>query len=198
MKMNRKQLMEISVGFHPGLYTLNERELTHLLGMLNTEQAMSFVSWAPPIFCQQSGSHFTLVGSHLSFGVMAAHIKKRIEIQIVAKDENLPALVEKFNAWDQKLYSALLSNDASSYVGVSRPTLIKRLRLEKGQVCPFCKGTAALVAEENWRSQVKVGQGGKLQCPQCDASVTVTAEELRKFQNYDLRADQLEASRWVH
>lgn len=197
MKMNRKQLMGINIDFHPGLYTLQDQEMTQLLKTFNTEQAVIFVSWAPPIFYQRGDSRFTLVGSHLSFGVMATYIKKRMEIQIITKDENVPALIKAFSDWDKKLYSALLAGDASSYAGASRPTLIKRMRLEKGQFCPFCKGTAALTAEDNWRSQVKDEQGGKLKCPQCEASVKVTAEELKKFQHYDLRSDQVESSRWV-
>lgn len=195
MKITRKQLMEMTISFPKGLCTLEPPELSRILNTFNEGTATTFLSWAPPIFYQHGATPFTLIGRQLSFCIMGTCVTKPTEIEIISEGE-LTDLVEQFSAWDKKLYSALLANDSSSNVGVSRPTFIKRMRLKSGQACPFCKGSAALTADDDWRSRVKESQEGTLKCLQCRATIPVTAHELEKFQDYDLPTDALELSRW--
>lgn len=195
MKFTQKQLLEMTISFHEDLCTLEDPELSRILNTFTKATATTFLSWAPPIFYQHGATPFTLVGRQLSFYIMGTCITKPTEIEVISKGE-LTDLVKQFSAWDKKLYSALLADNSSSLLGVSRPTVIKRMRLENGQVCPFCKGSAALSADDDWRSRVKKSQAGTLKCPQCKASIPVTAHELVKFQDYDLPTDALKLSHW--
>lgn len=195
MKFTGKALLDMNVGFHDDLETLTDPELSRLLNTLNGN-GMQFLSWAPPIFCQNGASPFTLIAGYLSFCIMTKCITQSTEITVISKNELTADRLENYKEWDRKLYSGLLMDDSPSDLGGSRPTLIKRKRLKNGQFCPFCKGTAALTADYNWRSRVKQSQAGTLNCPQCKASISVTAHELEKFQNYDLPTDVLELSRW--
>lgn len=195
MKITRKQLLEMTISFHSGLHIVQEPELSKLLNLFDESDGSKFLAWAPPIFHQNGVSPFTLVGRHLSFCIMGKYITKPTEIEVISNGE-LADLIKQFSAWDKKLSSGLLADNSSSNVGVSRPTFIKRMRLESGQVCPFCKGSAALIADDDWRSRVKKSQAGTLKCPQCKASIPVTAHELVKFQDYDLPTDALKLSLW--
>lgn len=190
-----KALLDMNVGFHDDLEILKDPELSRLLNTISKD-GMQFLSWAPPIFCQNGASPFTLIAGHLSFCIMTKCIAQSTEITVISKNALTAARLENYKEWDRKLYSGLLMDDSSSDLGVSRPTLIKRNRLKKGQVCPFCNGSAALIADDDWRSRVKKSQAGTLKCPQCEASVPVTAHELEKFQDYDLPTHVLELSRW--
>lgn len=196
MKFTGKALLDMNVGFHDDLEILPDPELRRLLSTFSGN-GMQFLSWAPPIFCQNGASHFTLIAGYLSFCIMTTCITQSTEITVISKNELTAARLENYKKWDRKLYSGLLMDDSSSDLGVSRPTLIKRKRLQKGQVCPFCKGSAALIADDDWRSRVKKSQAGTLKCPQCEASVRVSARELESFQEYDLSTEKIERSRWV-
>jgi hypothetical protein len=196
MKITRKQLLEMTISFHSGLHIVQDPELSKLLNLFDKSDGSKFLAWAPPIFHQNGVSPFTLVGRHLSFCIMGKYITKPTEIEVISNGE-LADLVKQFSAWDKKLSSALLADNSSSNVGVSRPTFIKRMRLESGQVCPYCKGSAALTANDDWRSRVKNPKEGTLKCPQCKASVQVSAHELESFQEYDLPTEKIELSRWV-
>jgi hypothetical protein len=195
MKFTGKALLDMNVGFHDALEILPDPELRRLLSTFSGN-GMQFLSWAPPIFCQNGASHFTLIAGYLSFCIMTTCITQSTEITVISKNELTAARLENYKKWDRKLYSGLLMDDSSSDLGVSRPTFIKRMRLKSGQACPFCKGSAALTADDDWRSRVKESQEGTLKCPQCKASIPVTAHELEKFQDYDLPTDALELSRW--
>ena len=203
MKIDFIQLRQsdIAIRILPSIYQAPQYLIESGIEVLNKMPAsrrMHYLESHPPKF-RKGGPYHWLVGNHFTYCMILLSPKKPFWALIYEAKDYPDDSIADCSAMDQWDLEGLVKNNK----GLSKPTEIKKRRIDSGQYCVFCDSDLnmkiALVGPNNAVHIAKVMKEGKegkeeeakLKCPNCGRQFPVTWQQLVAFSNYTLKAEDL-------